>query len=59
MLTPSAGCRDLQVTLQGDYGAILEWTGNGDRKEATVTPASEMSVWVVAGEGFEPPTHGL
>ena len=31
----------------------------GDRKEATVTPASEMSVWVVAGEGFEPPTHGL
>ena len=59
MLTPSAGCRDLQVTLLGDYGAILEWTGNGDRKEVTDTPASEMSVSVVAGEGFEPPTHGL
>ena len=39
--------------------AILEWTGNGDRKEATDTPGSEISVSVVAGEGFEPPTHGL
>ena len=59
MLTHGTGRGDLQVTLQSDYGAILEWTGNGDRKEATDTPGSEMSVPVVAGEGFEPPTHGL
>ena len=49
----------LHVTLQGGFGAILEWTGTGDRKEMTDTPGSGMSVSMVAGEGLEPPTHGL
>ena len=37
---------------------VPEWTGNGGRKEATDTPWG-MSASVVAGEGLEPPTHGL
>ena len=32
---------------------------DGEKKEATDTPGSVMSVSVVAGEGLEPPTHGL
>ena len=43
------GADGLHVTLQGDFGAILEWP----------PPAGGMSVSAVAGEGFEPPTHGL
>ena len=57
VLTPDVD--GLHVTLKGDFGAILEWTGNGNRKEVTDTPGSGMSVSVVAGEGLEPPTHGL
>ena len=49
----------LHVTLKGGFGAILEWTGNGTKKGATDTPGSGMSVSMVAGEGLEPPTHGL
>ena len=51
-LTPDAD--GLHVTLKGDFGAILEWTGNGEKKEATDTPGWGMSVSVVAGAGFEP-----
>ena len=50
MLTPDAGRGDLQVTLGGDPGTILEWTGNGVEKEKTDTPASGMSVSVFAGQ---------
>ena len=37
VLTPDAD--GLHVTLKGDFGAILEWTGNGAKKEMTDTPA--------------------
>ena len=53
VLTPGAGRGDLQVTLRGDLGTILEWAGNGVEKEKTDTPSSGMSVSVVAGAGFE------
>ena len=50
VLTPDAD--GLHVTLKGDFGAILEWTGNGAKKEVTDTPGSGMSVSVVAGERY-------
>ena len=59
VLTPGADGGDLHITLQGDFGAILEWTGNGHKKEVTDTPGSGMSVSVVAGAGFEPITFRL
>ena len=52
VLTPDTD--GLHVTLKGDFGAILEWTGNGNKNEGTDTPGSGMSVSVVAGVGFEP-----
>ena len=55
----TADADDLHVTLKGGFGAILEWTGTGAKKGATDTPGSGMSVSMVAGEGLEPPTHGL
>ena len=48
VLTPGAKRGDLEITLRGDLGTILEWTGNGAEKEKTDTPASGMSVSVVA-----------
>ena len=59
VLTPGAKRGELHAALHGDLGTILEWAGNGGRKGATDTPGSGMSVSVVAGEGFEPPTQGL
>ena len=59
VLTPGAKRGDLQITLRGDLGAILEWTGNGAKKEKTDAPVSGMSVSVVAGVGFEPTTFRL
>ena len=56
MLTPGERRSELQITLRGDLGTILEWTGNGDEKGKTDTPSSGMSVSVVAGVGFEPTT---
>ena len=52
------GADGLHVALQGDLGAVVELTGNGETNEATDTPWG-MPVPVVAGEGLEPPTHGL
>ena len=49
VLTPDAD--GLHVTLKGDFGAILEWTGNGDRKETTDTLGSRMSVSMVGSGG--------
>ena len=46
VLTPGAGRGDLQVTLRGDLGTILEWTVNGDGKEKTGTPAMGMPAWI-------------
>ena len=53
------GERDEAAALHGDLGAILEWTGNGQRQTKTDTPMTGMSVSVVAGAGFEPATFRL
>ena len=54
VLTPDAD--GLHVTLKGDFGAILEWTGNGDKKEVTDTPGLGMSASVVGSVGAIPET---
>ena len=59
VLTPGAKRGELHAALHGDLGTIIEWAGSGGAKGATDTPRSGMSVSVVAGEGFEPPTQGL
>ena len=59
VLTPGEKRGELQVTLRGELGRILEWTGTGAEKEKTDTPISGMSVSVVAGAGFEPTTFRL
>ena len=59
VLTPGAKRGELQVTLRGELGNILEWTGSGAENEKTDTPLSGMSVSVVAGAGFEPETFRL
>ena len=38
MLTPGADGGDLHITLQGDFGAILEWTRNGHKKDSDRHP---------------------
>ncbi len=51
VLTPGAKWDEIDATLYGALGIILEWTGAGNRK--TDTPRRGMSVSVVAGAGFE------
>ena len=58
VLTPGAKRGEMNATLYGDLGAVLEWTAKG-RKNETDTPSSGMSVSVVAGAGFEPATFRL
>ena len=59
VLKPGAKRGELEVTLRGELGNILEWTGSGAENEKTDTPLSGMSVSVVAGAGFEPATFRL
>ena len=59
VLTPGDKRGQLQVTLRGELGNILEWTGSGAENEKTDTPLSGMSVSVVAGAGFELATFRL
>ena len=59
VLLPGPSRGDLQITLRGDFGSILEWTGNDPETTKTDTPSSGMSVSVVAGVGFEPTTFRL
>ena len=59
VLTPGDKRGEMHAALHGDLGTILEWAGSRRGKGATDTPKSGMSVSVVAGEGFEPPTQGL
>ncbi len=59
VLTPGGKRGELQVTLRGELGRILEWTETGTEKEKTDMPISGMSVSVVAGAGFEPATFRL
>ncbi len=59
VLTPGGKRGEMYAALHGDLGTILEWAGSGKGKGATDTPQRAVSVSVVAGEGFEPPTQGL
>ncbi len=59
VLTPGTKRVEMGATLYGDLGAILEWTGKGQRTTRTDTPMSGVSVSVVAGAGFEPATFRL
>ena len=59
LLTPGEKRGELEITLRGDLGRILEWTGNRPETTKTDTPLSGMSVSVVAGVGFEPTTFRL
>ncbi len=56
VLAPGAKRGEMNITLRGGLGAIIEWAGAGNGK--TDTPAG-MSVSVVAGAGFEPATFRL
>ena len=59
VLTPGEKRGEMHAALHGDLGTILEWAGSRGGKRATDIPQRGMSVSVVAGEGFEPPTQGL
>ena len=61
VLTPGEKWAEMDAVLHGDLGTILEWAGSGTGRKGvgTDTPSRGMSVSVVAGEGFEPPTQGL
>ena len=59
VLTPGAKRGELEITLRGDLGTILQWAGNRPETTKTDTPSAGMSVSVVAGVGFEPTTFRL
>ena len=48
-LTPGPKRGQIDATLQGDLGTILEWTARTGRKNKTDTPSPGVSVSVVAG----------
>ena len=65
-LTPGAKRGEVHVTLQGEFGAILEWLDARDRKGARNNDSPGacavglgVSSKVVAGTGFEPVTFRL
>ncbi len=65
-LTPGAKRGEVHVTLQGEFGAILEWLGARERKEArnddspgACAAGLGVSSKMVAGTGFEPVTFRL
>ena len=58
-LTPGPKRGQIDATLHGEVGAILEWMGSQALKNKTDTPSSGVSVSVVAGVGFEPTTFRL
>ncbi len=47
VLTPGAKRGEMNATLHGDLGTILEWAAGGARTNRTDTPAQGMSVSVV------------
>ena len=59
VLTPGAKWAEMNAVLHGDLGTIFEWAGSGRKNTKTDILMPEMSVSVVAGEGFEPSTFGL
>ena len=48
-LTPGPKRGQIDATLHGDLGTILEWTASKHRKNKTDTPGAGVSVSVVAG----------
>jgi site-specific DNA recombinase len=58
-LTPGPKRGQIDATLHGDLGTILEWAAHASQKNKTDIPSSGMSVSVVAGAGFEPTTFRL
>ena len=66
-LTPGPKRGEIDATLHGDLGTILDWAAekrqelaeNRALKQKTDTPSSGVSVSVVAGAGFEPATFRL
>jgi hypothetical protein len=65
-LIPVTKRGEVHVTLQGEFGAILEWLGARERKEARndESPGAYatrlgVSSKMVAGTGFEPVTFRL
>lgn len=48
-LTPGPRRGQIDATLHGELGTILEWTARSGRKNKTDTPAGGVSVSVVAG----------
>jgi len=48
-LTPGPKRGQIDATLHGDLGTILEWTARTGRKNKTDTPGAGVSVSVVAG----------
>ena len=59
VLTPDEKRAKMGAVLHVDLGTILEWAGSGRKNTKTDILMPEMSVSVVAGEGFEPSTFGL
>ena len=65
-LSPGARRGEVHVMLQGEFGAILEWLGARERKEArnddspgACAAGLGVSSKMVAGTGFEPVTFRL
>ena len=58
-LTPGPKRGQIDATLHGDLGTILEWAASKGWKNKTDTSLSGVSVSVVAGAGFEPATFRL
>ena len=64
-LSPGPKRGQIDATLYGDLGTIIQWTGTRDgrgnraKRNRTDTPVSGVSVSVVAGVGFEPTTFRL
>jgi site-specific DNA recombinase len=56
-LTPGPKRGEIAATLHGDLGTILEWTAQ--KANAPGPAGAGVSVSVVAGGGFEPPTFRL
>ena len=59
VLTPGAKWAEMNAVLHGALGTIFEWAGSGRKNTKADIPMPEVSVSVVAGEGFEPSTFGL
>ncbi|WP_083224971.1 recombinase family protein [Sphingomonas panacis] len=63
-LTPGAKRGEINITLHGEFGAILQWLGAGGSRKNDDSPTAGaaglgVSSKLVAGTGFEPVTFRL